>query len=90
MTESSKWMVLVTLLVVGVAIGAIVYDAKFRTTYKAETNKPWVKVFQGNKVRYCVLVTKGPKKQKYGSKRRWDKNDYATCTDWLELKTRLR
>ena len=86
MTTSSKWMVLVTVL----AIGAVVYDANFRTTYVAEANEPWVKMFQGNKVRYCMLITKGPRKQNYGSIRRWNKNSYATCTDWLELKTRLR
>ena len=83
MTESSKWMVLVTVL----AIGAVVYDAKFRTTYVAETtNEQHVKVFQGNKVRMCQVSVIGGYQSPW--KWRWNKASHASCTNWLPLKTR--
>ena len=82
------WMAFISLLAIMLAIGAAVYDANYRTKYMPTEKSFQVQMIQGNKARLCALVSSGPRK-KYGY-RRWDKNDYASCTDWLELKTRVK
>ena len=52
MTESSKWMVLVTVLVVGVAIGAVVYDTNFRTKHFVLEEGAIINI-NGDRVQYC-------------------------------------
>ena len=73
-------MVLVTVL----AIGAVVYDANFRTTYVGWGGKSAVSIFKGDKVRVCVAHIDGDESDYF----RWYKSSHASCTNWLPLKTR--
>ena len=82
MTTSSKWMVLVTVL----AIGAVVYDVNFRTTYVKWGDGSGVSIYKGDKVRVCLVEGDASKNNYF----LWDKSTHASCTNWLLLKTRYK